>query len=285
MTTIKHQIQDRVQVKKEVRKIKNLPTVPGIVAKISRMVENPETSAAEVGRLISQDQVLSAKVLRMANSAFFGMSRKISSISQALVILGFEVVKGLVLTSSVFDMIQKSMAGLWEHSIGCAAASGAVATLLGREDAEEILVAGLLHDLGKVVLALNLPEEMRLITSKVASGDILFYEAENQLLDFDHSELGQWLAEHWNLPESLAEPMRLHHRPEKAILKPECTAIVHIADIIIRAKGFGNGGDMLVPPISMPAWELLGLKKTYFLPILEILEPKLSSLVDITSIT
>ncbi|MDR2368478.1 MAG: HDOD domain-containing protein [Deltaproteobacteria bacterium] len=284
MTNPQTTIQDRVSVKKEVRKIKNLPTVPGIVAKISRMVENPETSAAEVGRLISQDQVLSAKVLRMANSAFFGMSRKISSISQALVILGFEVVKGLVLTSSVFDMIQKSMTGLWEHSIGCAAASGAVATLLGREDAEEILVAGLLHDLGKVVLALNLPDEMRLILNKVASGDILFYEAENQLLDFDHSELGQWLAEHWNLPESLAEPMRLHHRPEKAVIKPECTAIVHIADIIVRAKGFGNGGDILVPPISMAAWEMLGLKKTDFLPILEILEPKLSSLVDITSI-
>jgi putative nucleotidyltransferase with HDIG domain len=277
-------IQDRVQAKREVRRIKNLPTVPGIVAKIARMVENPETSAAEVGRLIAQDQVLSAKVLRMANSAFFGMSRKISSISQALVILGFEVVKGLVLTSSVFDMIQKSMAGLWEHSIGCAAASGAVATLLGRDDAEEILVAGLLHDLGKVVLALNLPEEMRLVQEKVAAGNVLFYEAENEVLDFDHAELGQWLAEHWNLPESLAEPMRLHHRPEKAVLKPECTAIVHVADIVIRAKGFGNAGDALVPPISMAAWEMLGLRRTDFLPILEILEPKLSSLCDLTSI-
>ncbi|MDR2142157.1 MAG: HDOD domain-containing protein [Deltaproteobacteria bacterium] len=277
-------IQDRVQAKKEVRRIKNLPTVPGIVAKISRMVENPETSAAEVGRLISQDQVLSAKVLRMANSAFFGMSRKISSISQALVILGFDVVKGLVLTSSVFDMIQKSMAGLWEHSIGCAAASGAVATILGREDAEEILVAGLLHDLGKVVLALNLPEEMEIVQKKVASGPILFYEAENELLDYNHCDLGQWLAEHWNLPESLAEPMRFHHRPEKAVLKPECSAIVHLADIIIRAKGFGNAGDILVPPISMAAWEILSLRKTDFLPILEILEPKLANLCDLTSI-
>ncbi|MDR0550045.1 MAG: HDOD domain-containing protein [Deltaproteobacteria bacterium] len=277
-------VQDRVKAKKEVRRIKNLPTVPGIVAKISRMVENPETSAAEVGRLIAQDQVLSAKVLRMANSAFFGMSRKISSISQALVILGFDVVKGLVLTSSVFDMIQKSMAGLWEHSIGCAAASGAVATLLGRDDAEEILVAGLLHDLGKVVLALNLPEEMSLVRKKVAEGPVLFYEAENELLDFDHCDLGQWLAEHWNLPESLAEPMRLHHRPEKAVLKPECVAIVHVADIIIRAKGFGNAGDILVPPISMAAWETLRLRKTDFLPILEILEPKLASLCDLTSI-
>ncbi|MDR2351829.1 MAG: HDOD domain-containing protein [Deltaproteobacteria bacterium] len=277
-------IQDRVQVKKEVRRIKNLPTVPGIVAKISRIVENPETSVADVGRLISQDQVLSAKVLRMANSAFFGMSRKISSIPQALIILGFEVVKGLVLTSSVFDMIQKSMAGLWEHSIGCAAASGVVATLLGRDDAEEVLVAGLLHDLGKVVLALNLPEEMKLVRQKVEQENLLFYEAENQILDFDHAEIGQWLAEHWNLPESLAEPMRLHHKPEKAVLKPEWTAIVHLADIIVRAKGFGNAGDTLVPNVSMAAWEILGLKKTDFLPILENLEPKLASLKDLTAL-
>jgi HD-like signal output (HDOD) protein len=261
-----------------------LPTVPGIVAKISRIVENPETSVADVGRLISQDQVLSAKVLRMANSAFFGMSRKISSIPQALIILGFEVVKGLVLTSSVFDMIQKSMAGLWEHSIGCAAASGVVATLLGRDDAEEVLVAGLLHDLGKVVLALNLPEEMKLVRQKVEQENLLFYEAENQILDFDHAEIGQWLAEHWNLPESLAEPMRLHHKPEKAVLKPEWTAIVHLADIIVRAKGFGNAGDTLVPNVSMAAWEILGLKKTDFLPILENLEPKLASLKDLTAL-
>ncbi|MDR2340481.1 MAG: HDOD domain-containing protein [Deltaproteobacteria bacterium] len=277
-------ISDRMQAKKEVRRIKNLPTVPGIVAKISRMVENPDTSVADVGRLISQDQVLSAKVLRMANSAFFGMSRKISSISQALIILGFEVVKGLVLTSSVFDMIQKSMAGLWEHSIGCAAASGVIAAHLGRDDAEEVLVAGLLHDLGKVVLALNLPEEMKLVQDKVAEEDLYFYEAENKVLDFDHAEIGQWLAEHWNLPESLAEPMRFHHKPEKAVLKPEWTAIVHIADILVRAKGFGNGGDDMVPDISMAAWDILGLRKVDFLPILEKLEPKLSSLNDLTAL-
>ncbi|MDR2350059.1 MAG: HDOD domain-containing protein [Deltaproteobacteria bacterium] len=277
-------VQDRMQAKKEVRRIKNLPTVPGIVAKISRIVENPETSVNDVGRLISQDQVLSAKVLRMANSAFFGMSRKISSISQALVILGFEVVKGLVLTSSVFDMIQKSMAGLWEHSIGCAAASGVIASYLGRDDAEEVLVAGLLHDLGKVVLALNLPEEMKLVRDKVERENLYFYEAENLLLDFNHAEIGEWLAEHWNLPESLAEPMRLHHKPEKAVLKPEWTSIVHVADVIIRAKGFGNGGDAMVPSVSPAAWEILGLKKTDFLPILELLEPKLNSLKDLTAL-
>jgi len=275
-------LSDRMAAKREVKRIKNLPTVPGIVSKISRLVENPETSAAEVGRLITQDQVLSAKVLRMANSAFFGMSRKISSIAQALMILGFDVVKGLVLTSSVFDMIQKSMAGLWEHSIGCAAASGAVAATLGRDDAEEILVAGLLHDLGKVVLALNMPDEMKLIKDKVDADKILFYEAETAIMDFHHGEIGQWLAEHWNLPENLAEPMRLHHNPERAVLYPECTAIVHVADAIIRGWGFGYAGDPWVPPISMAAWEMLKLKPADLPEILNILEPKLANLSELT---
>ncbi|GHV58131.1 HD family phosphohydrolase [Deltaproteobacteria bacterium] len=278
------QPSDRMSAKSEVRRIKNLPTIPGVVAKISRMVENPETSAAEIGRLIAQDQVLSAKVLRMANSAFFGMSRKISSIAQALMILGFDVVKGLVLTSSVFDMIQKSMAGLWEHSIGCASAAGVVAEVLGRDDAEEILVAGLLHDLGKVVLALNLPDDMKLIREKVQADNLFFHEAETAVLDFNHGEIGQWLAEHWNLPESLAEPMRLHHNPERAVIYPEVTAIVHLAGSIIRGWGFGYSGDPLTPPISPAAWDLLGLKVGDLTAILDILEPKLAHLSELTKI-
>ena len=171
---------EKAETKKLVKRIKNLPTVPGIVQKISKMVENPETTPAEVGRLISQDQVLSAKVLRMANSAFFGMSRKISSITQALIVLGFDVVKGLVLSSSVFDMMKKSMDGLWEHSIGCAAAAGVLAGHLGRKDAEEVLLAGLLHDLGKVVLILQLPDETAQVLAVCETKQVSFYEAEKE---------------------------------------------------------------------------------------------------------
>ncbi len=146
-------------------------------------------------------------------------------------------------------------------------------------------MAGLLHDLGKVVLALNMSEEMAMIRDKVEKENILFYEAELEIMDFHHGEIGQWLAEHWNLPESLAEPMRLHHNPERAVVYPESTAIVHIADIIIRGWGFGYAGDPLVPPVSMAAWDLLGLKTTDFPAILEILEPKLTNLSELTQQT
>ncbi len=266
---------DKAETKRQVKRIKNLPTLPGIVQKISKMVENPDTTPQQVGRLISQDQVLSAKVLRMANSAFFGMSRKISSITQALIVLGFDVVKGLVLSTSVFDMMKKTMDGLWEHSIGCAAAAGVVAGRMGRKDVEEILVAGLLHDLGKVVLALQLPEETARILAICKKKKASFYRVEKAVLDFTHCDVGMWLAEHWNLPFALAEPMCYHHQPERSRLAPEQAAIVHLANILVRAYGFGFSGDRFVPPLSRPAWQMLGLHPDDFEGILEELEPKL----------
>ena len=274
---------DRARLKRNVQQVKSLPTLPPIVAKISKMVESPTTSSADVGRVIAQDQVLSARILRMANSPFFGMSRKISSVTQALVILGFDVIKGLVLTTSVFEMIKMSIVGLWEHSIGTAATARVIASKLGEGDAEEISVAGLLHDLGKVVLTVQLDSEIKdEIIGLVEKEQISFYEAEQKVLDFSHAQVGQWLAEHWKLPQSLAEPMCYHHQPERARFAERQTAVVHLADIIIRARGFGSGGDPFVPPLSQAAWEILGLKPGDFNDILDEMEPNLLNLSDYT---
>lgn len=274
---------ERDQLKRNIQRIKNLPTLPPIVAKISKLVESPTTSSEDVGKVIAQDQVLSAKLLRMANSPFFGMSRKISSVTQALVILGFDVIKGLVLTTSVFDMIMGSIVGLWEHSIGTAATARVIATKINYSEAEEVSVAGLLHDLGKVVLTVKLePEVKEEIMALVKAEKISFYDAEHKVLGFTHTQVGLWLAEHWKLPETLAEPMCWHHQPENARIAKKHTAIVHLANIIIRARGFGFGGDPYVPPLSRPAWELLGLSAADFKDILSEMEPNLMSLTDYT---
>lgn len=272
---------DKAEVKRNIQRIKNLPTLPPIVSKVAKMVENPETSTADVGKVIAQDQVLSARVLRMANSPFFGMSRKISSVTQGLVILGFDVIKGLVLTSSVFEMIQDSIVGLWEHSTGCAAAAKIIAGIVEQPDPEEVSVAALLHDLGKVVLTARMPkEDTARIMELVSEKRISFFEAERQALGFTHAEIGLWLAQHWKLPPTITEPMCLHHAPAKATAAPRQTAIVHLADIIIRARGFGSGGDPFVPPLSKTAWKLLELSTDDFDRILKELEPNLLSLAD-----
>ncbi|MBW1710775.1 MAG: HDOD domain-containing protein, partial [Deltaproteobacteria bacterium] len=176
---------EQTELKRSIQRIKNLPTLPPIVTKISKMVESPTTSSADVAKIIAQDQVLSAQILRLANSPFFGMSRKISSVTQALVILGFDVIKGLVLTSSVFEMMKQSIVGLWEHSLGSAATARVIASRVGQPDVEEVSVAGLLHDLGKVVLSVQLENNIRdEIVELVEKKKISRYEAENEVLGF-----------------------------------------------------------------------------------------------------
>ena len=242
-------VDQSLRARKKVKLIKNLPTLPGVLTKISRMVESKQYSADDIAKVISRDQVLTAKVLKLANSAFYGFSRSINSVGQALVLLGFQVVKGLILTSSVFDEVQRKADHLWTHSLAVATASGVLAQRLGFKAPEEVNLAGLLHDLGKVVLAVDMTEELDRIMELCSQGS-LGLEAEAQVLGFTHPEAGAWLAEAWKLPEELTEPITFHHDPAKAKLVPRETAVVHLADILIRARGFGFDEDVWVPPLA-----------------------------------
>lgn len=252
-------INDRAAAKKRVQLIKNLPTLPGMIDQISKAVESQRFSVDDIGKLISRDQVLSAKVLKLANSAFFGFSRKVGSLTQALVLLGFDVVKGLILTSSVFDLMKARAEGLWLHSMGVATAASIIATHLELEDAEEISLAGLLHDLGKVVLRAHMTEDMESINELVEVEGLSIREAEQEVLGFTHAEVGRWLAEAWKLPEQLAEPIQHHHDPGRAKDAPVVTAVVHFADILVRGYGYGDGGDPWVPPLDRAALAQMNL--------------------------
>ena len=244
--------------KKKVKLIKNLPTLPDILTKISRMVESKQYSADDIARVISQDQVLTAKVLKLANSAFYGFSRSINSVGQALVLLGFQVVKGLILTSSVFDIVQRRYTDLWKHSLAVATISGLLAQRIGMKAPEESNLAGLLHDLGKVIMAVSMIEELDRVL-KLCQEGLTGLEAEKEVLGFTHMEAGTWLAEAWKLPLELTDPITFHHHPGSAKARPMETSIVHLADILARARGFGFGSDIWVPPLEKGTLERLGL--------------------------
>ncbi len=252
-------LDERAAAKKKVTLLKNLPTLPGMIEQISRAVESKRFSVGDIGKLISRDQVLTAKVLKLANSAFFGFSRKVGSLTQALVLLGFDVVKGLILTSSVFDLMMHKAVELWEHSMGVATTASLIATEMELKDVEEVSLAGLLHDLGKVVLRAHMEEEMKSISELVEVEHKTVREAEMEVLGFDHTHIGLWLAESWKLPEQLTEPIRWHHQPEGARNAPQFTAIVHLADVLVRGYGYGDGGDPWVPPLDRFALKQLGL--------------------------
>lgn len=253
-------MSDKVQrIKVLVRRIQSLPTLPQVVQKLMSLVESPDVSPKDIGKLITKDQVLSARVLRLVNSPFYGFPGRISSISHAIILLGLNVIKGVVLSASVFDLMERSMVGLWEHSLGSAMAAGVLARGLGLGDPEEISTAALLHDIGKVLVRVSLQDDVEKIEGLVLSRRISIREAEIEVLKVDHAEIGQWLSREWNLPEKLSAPIAWHHEPEHAPGFKERACVVHLADVLVRACGVGNGGDPWVGKVSQKAWEILGM--------------------------
>jgi len=251
---------EKSDLKHRIEKLGQLPTLPQVVQKIVLMIDRPETSAEDLGRLIEKDQVLSAKVLQLANSPFYGCPARIASVSHAVVVLGLNVVKGLALGATVFDMMKTAgMDQLWRHSLGVAMMAHILAKQTGYKNAEEVFVAGLLHDLGKVVVYVKLPDTAGRIAKSVYEGDRYMFEAEQDILGLSHAEVAGWLAAAWHLPTVLKEPIMYHHQPSLATGAPMQTAIVHVADVLVKAMGCGCSGDDLVPLLSPEAWSAMKL--------------------------
>jgi putative nucleotidyltransferase with HDIG domain len=272
---------DKERLRIRVKGLRNLPTLPDVYEKISDLVESPSTTAEEMGNIISSDQALSAKILRIVNSAFHGFPGRISSITHALIILGFDVARGLVLSTSVFDMmIGQGLHRMWEHSLGCALTAGVIARKIKHPNPEEVSVAALLHDIGKVIIKTELPEEASRVDLAIKERQISTYEAEEELLGLNHATVGRWLCEEWNLPNKLTDPIAYHHKPNMSELVRVPTAIVHVADVFVRAKNFGFAGDDLVPQIDPNAWEALDVSDSVLEEIIREMGDQLEDAED-----
>jgi putative nucleotidyltransferase with HDIG domain len=265
----------REQFRRTLLEVKNLPTLPGIVLKLSRMAEDPDTTIEQMEKVISRDHILATKLLKLVNSAFFGFPQRISSLNSAIILLGFNVIRSLIISGSIFEIMEGQDRELWEHSLGCAVASNVLATRLGLSDPEEISTAGLIHDIGKVAIKMELPGEQEQIRKLVEERRVTTRTAERAVLGFDHTEAGSWLARSWNLPAKLVEPIACHHDPRLARDNQLAASVVHFSNIIIRGLGYGHGRDNWVPPLVQRAWRLLGLTAHDIDQVLEEVEEKL----------
>lgn len=263
---------DPKALRMRVENISTIPTIPSVLKQLSTIIENPKVSLNEISHFVSQDPALTTKILQMVNSALYGFPGRISSVNHAVMLLGLNVVKGLLLSVSVFEIMHKAMIGLREHSIGVAIVSREIARKKGLKEPEEVFVAGLLHDVGKVILTLAWPEEYDRTVREAESAGIAIFDAERNRFSETHAAVAGWLSEKWHFPKKLCECIANHHRPQTSALAPLETAMVHTADVIVKARGIGYSGDRLVPDVSARAWETLALSEADLREILKELE-------------
>ncbi len=269
--------EKRKAVKRKLRKLEGLPTLPPIVQRLNRMIEDEKTSIHQIADLIEKDQIITAKILRLANSAFYGFPKKVSTVQNALMLLGINIVKVLIITSSIFDIIYKEDVNLWEHSIGVAACSKILAEKLELKEPQEVATAGLLHDLGKIVEKISFKEDYKKILELVQNNkDPL--KAEKEILGIDHAEIGSFLMRIWNIPDRLIEAVDAHHELEKAKKFKKEAAIVHLSNVLVHARGYGSSLYKKVPILQEKALKILKLNIFEIKEIFFKLEPRLYEL-------
>jgi putative nucleotidyltransferase with HDIG domain len=207
-------------------------------------------------------------MLKLANSPYYGFSRKISTISHAIVCLGLDTVKSIALTSSTQEMLNNEVPAyaleegmLWQHSICCATCARIIAKRIGFKESEEAYIAGLLLDIGKIMLSNFSEDQFVQIIEKAQKNKISFDMAEKEILGFDHSKIGGKIIEKWNLPSILVEAVQYHHCPDKAKISKKLTYIVHLADAISCMLGIGLGCDGLMYVFEDNTLDILGLSK------------------------
>jgi HD-like signal output (HDOD) protein len=257
------------QIQGKIEQITNLPTLPGIVARVMHIVHDPCSSSTDVAFVVGQDLALSAKILRLANSAFYGVPHTITSIHNAVVILGFKVINTIVLSLTVFDMFpheKKSSlfnrTAFWRHCTSCALICRFLSQRLRSFvlfDPEEAFCAGLLHDIGKVAMEQYLHDDFHKALRYAKHENVPLYEAEKKTLGYTHTDVAQWLTSSWQLPSALLFPIQHHHDPQDVKDHADIVALCHYADFLCYELKLTIDEDYAPPRIVQAAVDRLDI--------------------------
>ncbi len=266
---------DNTRAKILVDNVTDLVSLPEVCIRINEMVDDPNASASDMAAAIMQDASLTGRLLKVANSSFYRFPSKIDTVSRAVTIIGTRELRFLVLATSAvrsFDHLPNEvvdMVSFWRHSVYC----GVIARILAGQcnvlHKERLFVSGLLHDIGHLVMYHRIPDLVQVMHHRAKAADIPLYEAERDVYDTDHGEVGGELLKAWGLPESLFEVVAFHHEPAKADKHVLDTAIVHIANSLATLAELGSFNESEGPLIESFAWEVTGLSHDIIEPTLQ----------------
>lgn len=258
-----------------------------VLEEIEAVLESPECSLVTVGEAIEKEPDLTARLLRLANSSFYGFSSRLTTVTEAISLIGIQQVQDLILASSIISQFNGmaaefvSMESFWQHSISCGIGCRLLAMEKRLPKADKFFVAGLLHDLGRLVLFSRAPQSAQKVFELYHQERLLLTEAENRVLGFDHQQIAAAVMQLWRFPNNLVQAVGCHHQPEASDIARMEASVVHLADHLINALQIGSSGERFTPPLNQRAWETLGLPTTVLPGIVAGIESQLDAVQDV----
>jgi len=262
----------QVQLERIVERVQKLPTLPAVANRITNLLNDPTCTATKISEVITTDQSLTARILRLVNSAFYSLCAEVGNVRHAVALLGFRTISQMVISIAVFDVFKEKYGtefdrnGFWKHSIGCAVISKIIAQRSRYPKEDDCFTGGLLHDIGKVVLDQYLHDEMVMVLKAVREKGLSFVDAEQEVLGLNHADIGGQVMKKWNIPLPILAAVQHHHQPVNdrkgsAFSQDLIVDCVTVADALCKYNGIGFSGDTVMPVLDEPLWERLHLDK------------------------
>ena len=264
--------------------VSELPAMPSSITEVISACDDQDMTVGQLSQVVLRDQSLTANILKLANSSFYGHARRVTTVTEAVVLLGFSAIKSLAISSHTSRLLSGGLPGyglkqgeLWRHSISVAFTARKLAVEAQLAPVEEAFVAGLLHDIGKSILSSYMENAFDEVTRIAQERRIPFHEVEVELLGFDHAELGAQIAAAWNFPPDLEEAIRFHHDPHGATLKPGLSHCVHLADAACMMIGVGLGPEGVLFGMDPDSLVALNLAPERFTRLIDEIAPLVAS--------
>jgi len=256
-------------VLKQVQNLPPLPPLPTSVLQVITLTKDPETSVKELRTVIEQDPVLAASILRQANSSYYGFARRIATLQEAIVVLGFQVIQSLAMSAAVAPLLKTKLLGyeieqegLWKHSLLTAIAAKRLCKHRKLPFGDVAFTAGLLHDIGKLITSIYIQKFGSHLLKEVTESKLSYAECEEKVIGFDHTRVGGFIARSWNLPDDLVAAISFHHSLNSPQEYAELSSVIHLANGIASLLGIGGGVDSAFNPIQQEAIDLLAIKES-----------------------
>ena len=258
-----------------------------VLEEIEAALESPQCSLVTLGDAVEKDPDLTARLLRLGNSSFYGFSTRLATVTEAISLIGIQQVQDLILASSIVEQFAGvsdefvSMESFWRHSLACGIGARLLAMERRLPKADKFFVAGLLHDVGRLVLFARAPQAAQQIFELYRRDHLLLREAETRVLGYDHQQIAEVLLQLWKFPSNLVQAVAHHHQPTASQIAREEAAVVHLSDHLVNAMQIGSSGERHVPPLSMLAWEILRFRTDLLPAIVARIDEQIEAIQDV----